>query len=215
MKKLLSIAVAAALMLWFPILAQAKDKDKKNVDNYKYGKAFVALQEKVEKAKENYKNHKHYNQGKPFATLQDQINNLQDQIDTIQLTPGPPGPQGEQGPQGIQGPPGPQGPAGGGGFGSIYISDWTNAISECQAITDRNGVVVGYECVAKCNSGDQVISGGYQFATSAAAESFFVYGSSPKVFDNDNDEGWAVLVKKGPTDPQFTPLTVNAVCVGQ
>jgi hypothetical protein len=36
-------------------------------------------------------------------------NSLQDQIDNIELTPGPPGPQGNPGPAGPQGPPGPSG----------------------------------------------------------------------------------------------------------
>jgi hypothetical protein len=68
----------------------------------------------------------------PIAVLQNQINqeisdrqagdaNLQNQIDNIELTPGPQGPQGkmgpkgdpgDQGPQGKQGPPGDQGPQG-------------------------------------------------------------------------------------------------------
>jgi hypothetical protein len=37
---------------------------------------------------------------------------LQQQIDNIQLTPGPPGPQGPAGPQGEPGPQGPAGPPG-------------------------------------------------------------------------------------------------------
>jgi hypothetical protein len=44
--------------------------------------------------------------GKPFKALQQQVEDLQNQIDTIELTPGPPGPQG---PQGDPGPPGPPG----------------------------------------------------------------------------------------------------------
>lgn len=57
--------------------------------------------------------------GKPFQALQDQVdeletktNDLQDQIDTIELIPGPQGPMGPQGPIGLQGPEGLQGPKG-------------------------------------------------------------------------------------------------------
>ena len=42
-------------------------------------------------------------QGRPFDELQNQVDDLQTQIDTVELTPGP---QGEQGTQGVQGPTG-------------------------------------------------------------------------------------------------------------
>lgn len=46
------------------------------------------------------------------SEVQSAIDEIQQEIATIELTPGPPGPQGipgPQGPQGIQGPPGPSG----------------------------------------------------------------------------------------------------------
>jgi len=49
-------------------------------------------------------------------------NSLQEQIDNIELTPGPPGPQGDPGPTGPQGDPGPQGPPGEAVPTSGYIS---------------------------------------------------------------------------------------------
>ena len=54
-------------------------------------------------------------QGNPFDALQGQVDGLQQQINTIETTPGPQGdtgPQGETGPQGPQGDAGPQGPQG-------------------------------------------------------------------------------------------------------
>jgi len=54
-------------------------------------------------------------QGKRLDILQDQVDGLQNQINTIELTPGPVGPQGEVGPQGDTGPAGPAGPEGGAG----------------------------------------------------------------------------------------------------
>jgi hypothetical protein len=51
-------------------------------------------------------------QGVPFQDLQNQINNLQQQINNIKLTPGPAGPVGPMGPAGPVGPIGSQGPVG-------------------------------------------------------------------------------------------------------
>ena len=48
-------------------------------------------------------------QGVPFQDLQNQINNLQQQINNIKLTPGPTGPAGPVGPVGPMGPQGAQG----------------------------------------------------------------------------------------------------------
>ncbi len=54
----------------------------------------------------------------PFGNLQSQIDGLQNQISTIELTPGPAGPAGPegatgpQGEQGVAGPAGPEGPTG-------------------------------------------------------------------------------------------------------
>lgn len=51
-------------------------------------------------------------QGNPFNNLQNQVDDLQQQINTIELTPGPQGPQGDVGPVGPQGETGPAGPQG-------------------------------------------------------------------------------------------------------
>jgi hypothetical protein len=51
-------------------------------------------------------------QGGPFQELQDQIDDLQEQIENIELTPGPQGESGQQGIPGIQGETGPEGPPG-------------------------------------------------------------------------------------------------------
>ena len=50
--------------------------------------------------------------GRPFKALQAEIDDLQNQIDTIELTPGPQGPAGPRGPQGIPGADGATGPKG-------------------------------------------------------------------------------------------------------
>ncbi len=50
--------------------------------------------------------------GRPFQDLQEQIDDLQTQIETIELTPGPAGAPGQDGQDGAQGEQGAQGPAG-------------------------------------------------------------------------------------------------------
>lgn len=49
--------------------------------------------------------------GKPFEVLWDAIVDLQTQIDTIELTPGPAGSDGADGADGVTGPQGEQGPS--------------------------------------------------------------------------------------------------------
>ena len=51
-------------------------------------------------------------EGQPFDAIWDAISYLQNQIDNIELIPGPPGPEGPQGPEGPIGPQGEQGPKG-------------------------------------------------------------------------------------------------------
>jgi len=50
--------------------------------------------------------------GNPFDMPWEAIAGLQEQIDNIELVPGPEGPKGEQGDQGLQGPEGSQGDEG-------------------------------------------------------------------------------------------------------
>jgi hypothetical protein len=67
-----------------------------------------AIVQKIQNDAATAKNKVNSKDGK-ITGLYDNVANLQEQIDNIQLTPGP---QGETGPQGPQGPPGPAGPAG-------------------------------------------------------------------------------------------------------
>ena len=77
MRKLVVIMAMVGLMLWFPLLADAKGGKKDG----KQDKAFQ----------------------KDITKLQKEIKNLQEQIDKIQLTQGPPGPQGVAGADGADG----------------------------------------------------------------------------------------------------------------
>ena len=58
------------------------------------------------------KRNSHKRDGKPFAVLSTQINQLQEQVNTIQLTPGPQGETGPAGPKGDTGLTGATGPKG-------------------------------------------------------------------------------------------------------
>jgi hypothetical protein len=80
MKKILLMMVVAGLILWNPLLADAKG------------------------GKKDGKLDKHYQKG--IKKLQEDIKKLQEQIHKIQLTPGPVGPQG---PPGVDGAPGADG----------------------------------------------------------------------------------------------------------
>ncbi len=124
--------------------------------------------------------------------LRDAVNNLQDQIDTLVLTPGPQGPQGEagpqgsqgeqglqgeQGPQGVQGEQGPQGPAGTGAGGRLNTYRITSPIVSV-------GIAETQTATARCHAGDQVLSGG-----------FFAQGSTLQILQSRPDlhiEAWSV-----------------------
>jgi hypothetical protein len=69
------------------------------------------------------------NDSNPFKALWDAIAGLQNQINHIQLTPGPPGANGHDGAPGPQGPPGDIGPAGPSGTGHISFSGTSFTLS--------------------------------------------------------------------------------------
>lgn len=80
----------------------------------------------------------------PWDSIRASIQNLQNQIDNIQLLPGP---TGMQGPQGIQGP--------GGIFPSIYTKMNTVIVpprSEHPSVTTNT---------VYCDAGDKILSGGW------------------------------------------------------
>lgn len=187
MKKLILFMVMAALMLWSPILAEAKDKTQTEA---------------------KYVTEKHHKQGKPFASLQEQIDanaaaivdletaivdiGNQDQIDAIELnlldvenrvvalenaTP------------------------------RVVTKSMEFEIDLSIPPTDRNLEVWNFETI--CDVGNVVVSGGYSIPP-VAAGLVNVVGTYP-----DSDR-WAVSVNYSPTDGQPNiPLTVFAVCIGQ
>ena len=107
--------------------------------------------------------------GNPFDALWEAVQNLQEQIDNIEILPGPEGPQGEPGPSGPPGPtgePGPQGiqgiqgPTGAPGAGGDLSSvpRYTRHIDfNLPAQQDFGGITSGF---VSCESGDIMISGG-------------------------------------------------------
>lgn len=67
--------------------------------------------------------------GTPFQAIWDAIDNLQNQIDNIQIIPGP---QGEKGEKGDVGPQGPQGPAGEPSWDEQRIADLEARVAELE-----------------------------------------------------------------------------------
>lgn len=121
--------------------------------------------------------------------LRDAVNNLQDQIDALVLTPGPQGPVGPQGPQGLQGETGPQGPQGEQGPQGVQGPAGTGAGGRLNTYRVTSPIVsVGLAdtqtATARCNAGDQVLSGG-----------FFAQGSTLQILQSRPDlhiEAWSV-----------------------
>ena len=147
--------------------------------------------------------------GTPFDQLRAAIQDLQNQINNIQLTPGPQGPQGAPGsqgpqglqglpgPQGIQGIPGPQGPQGTPGAGSsvtFYL------IRHYETFTSQNSIV----SIALCNAGDFPTGGGYSAGGVrgvVASNSFYLV--TP-------DIGWATVMAFD--TPSSGTLETDVIC---
>jgi hypothetical protein len=95
-------------------------------------------------------------QGKTFEALQQQIDELKQQIEEIQLIPGPKGDTGEKGdtgPQGIQGPQGETGTQGEQGLQGIQGEQGPQGPAGAIDVYDANGQYLG-----------QLLEAGYPFA---------------------------------------------------
>lgn len=111
--------------------------------------------------------------GEPFNALWDAISGLEQQIVTIELTPGPQGPQGEMGPQGpagedgvdgqdgapgADGATGPQGPAGPAGV--ISVNNISVIVRKGDIVEGEAGKAIA--AVATCTSNEVLTGGGYK-----------------------------------------------------
>ena len=104
-----------------------------------------------------------------------------DQVVTFSNAQGPAGPEGAEGPQGPEGPAGPagpagpQGPAGTGGFPALYL-----------AADDK---IVNYpdaqHLEARCNPGDQIVSGGYSVSRGEVVTASVPLTTSPNAWAVD------------------------------
>ena len=194
MKKLIPIMVMVALMLWSPILAEAKDKNKKDVKHYKHGKPFASLQEQINDLKDTV-----YGID-PGSGFQDQIDAIQLTIDDIEQALGSSGASGSYYTRGV---------------------GVEHAIPDPPDPTDPlQDPLTYFEITTMCNravSGQQVISGGYAVyplppATTGTPPAYLfvnVIGQGP----NSTNDGWTVRVVK--TFPSTATLEVTAVCFGQ
>jgi hypothetical protein len=124
----------------------------------------------------------------------------------IQGEPGPAGeqgPQGDEGPEGDRGAQGAQGPQGDPGLldsDDLYRAEYTYTLSKW----------TGVGLTAWCDSGDQVVSGGYEMDLSYAWYAMQINQSLP-VSDNSY-EGWNIYVAHG-HDGDPVDVTVHAICV--
>lgn len=141
--------------------------------------------------------------GDPFTPLWQAIQGLQEQIDNIQLIPGPQGEpgiqgiQGEVGPQGPQGIQGPPGPAGSG-------------ITRSMTYTVTNGVNINpgetNGGIASCaDSNDVMLSGGYD----SPGPWLDTYRSVP--FPFFSVQSWAANAVNNGTSP--STLTIKILCL--
>ena len=122
---------------------------------------------------------------------------LQNQINHIELIPGPQGEPGLDGPQGEPGPQGPQGPAG------------SNGISGYEVIYDSNDVSVepglNANAFAHCPAGKNALGGG----GTANNTDLYLYNSYPTGSDNS---GWIVWYHNPTNETVMATIQVKAIC---
>jgi hypothetical protein len=156
----------------------------------------------------------------PFEKIWNALLNLQSQISSIQLIPGPKGDQGPAGPQGdqglpgetgaqgIQGETGPQGPAGPMGPQGPAGSS-TGGISGYEVIIAENTLAIGPGMNASafvvCPSGKKVLGGG---ALTNQPDSLFLYTSYPA----GEDVGWVAWFHNYTNNTTTANIRAKAIC---
>jgi hypothetical protein len=106
MKRNLIVSLLTVIMLVVMLATPVFAKEEK--DNQSSGQPFQELWELIEVLNEQYDEFV-AQLGEWQQSVEDALSDLQGQIDTVELTPGPEGPQGPEGLQGEQGPVGPIG----------------------------------------------------------------------------------------------------------
>jgi hypothetical protein len=144
----------------------------------------------------------------PWEAVWEAIEDLQAQIASIDLVPGPQGPagaDGAQGPQGLQGEPGPQGPQGVQGPTGPQGPAGTGAAGQLVVIT-RPGTPVslpGPSAFAMCQTGEILLGGGYE------ASGTEVHITATKIVFTTQ---WAWMVTGFYFGPSARTLTAIAHC---
>ena len=154
----------------------------------------------------------------------DAVMNLQQQINEIQLTPGPIGPIGPIGPTGAPGADGLAGADGKDGVDGLAGADGKDGVDGLAGVAGTNGVS-GYEIVpgtpsgdidgartvtATCLNGKKVVGGGFLVSSIASSAEVAIYASYPS-----SNTVWTV---SGTVDNPNAPttnyvLTAYAICV--
>ena len=122
----------------------------------------------------------------PFDELRAAILHLQDEINHIQLIPGP------------QGPPGPPGPG-----SSITFYDVFNQVSVGPASEGQS--------VALCHTGDSPTGGGYTLEGLSAGDAIV----QNSIFDSGSDKGWAASLLRTPLSTGSITLVTSVICAHQ
>lgn len=157
--------------------------------------------------------------GNPWDSVWDAIQNLQNQFNSIELTPGPTGeigPIGPQGPQGATGPIGPQGPVGATGsqglpgpaLGGIN-KDLIYVVS-----SDYTSVLTGpatFVTVRCSDNNDPVLSGGYQVSQGPNGHTDVIANAGQPT---DGTAGWTVgAITDAPNNLSPGQIHAEAYCL--
>jgi hypothetical protein len=123
----------------------------------------------------------------PFATLWATIGDLQDQIDDIELLPGPQGPQGEQGPAGQDGADG----------ATVHLGEWSDA-STYQLDTLYTASTDGFVCVY-CTFGSLLPTEVRVYGFTPADVGNMKARTALTINPNLTDQGFMMPVRSGDT----------------
>lgn len=115
---------------------------------------------------------------------------------------GPEGPAGPEGPQGAQGETGPVGPEGPDGPPGPQGEAGPSGLAECRAIETTSGASVA---VARCDAGEQVVSGGGACDDTVASEAVQWDAGQIQTSATEGMGAWRVECRIG-------NATANAVC---
>jgi len=127
---------------------------------------------------------------RPFVKIWDALLDLQKQILSIEVIPGPPGPQGEPGPEGDC---------------DSCINHY-EGIRRAEEVTAEPGASV--YALALCPAGKKAVGGGGRISQ---PDHFYLYGSYP-YGSYDSYDGWIVYYHNNTSQTRTAVIEVRAIC---